>query len=367
MNVVVYPADDAGCGHHRMIWPGEILRAAGHNVDVVLPKDRSLRLHVSDKHEVYDVETPPGVDVIVLQRVTHFYLAQAVRAIRRRGIAVVIDIDDDLNAIHPDNPAWWQLHPRHFGGKLDNGSRHLHSWRFLNAACSDATLVTVSTPALLEHYASHGRGVVLNNYLADHYYGHARVDGNDIVWPASLHSHPDDPHVVGNAIARLMADGATFSSYGVPKNTAIAYGLNPDDYDGNAPKVSIHDWPKAIAQIGIGICPLNDTRFNASKSWLKPLELSAVGVPWVGSPSPEYTKLNKLGCGIIARKPKQWYRALSQLRIDKTLRDDMSVACREVADKLRLRDHAIKWIDAWSHAYDLERSGSIPEATSLFT
>jgi len=104
VKVVVYPADRFGCGNLRMIWPGEQCAAAGHDVTVVGQGARSVRL-VMERDTVRDVLVD-GVDVVVLQRVTHAYMAQAVSVLRSKGVAVVVDVDDDLSAIHPSNPAW---------------------------------------------------------------------------------------------------------------------------------------------------------------------------------------------------------------------------------------------------------------------
>ena len=159
MKVHVYPSDAYGCGSFRMRWPGEACAAAGHDVHVVPPNQRRLKAVVQEGNvvDVLDVDA----DVVVLQRVTHAYMAQAVGIMRAKGITVVVDVDDDLSSIHPSNPAWAVHRP----------GAGLHSWHNLAAACRNATLVTVSTPALLDVYARHGRGAVLPNYLPDMYYG----------------------------------------------------------------------------------------------------------------------------------------------------------------------------------------------------
>lgn len=354
MRVLVYPADRHGCGHHRLIWPADELRRAGHDVIVATPERRRVKMAL-DGDEVVHVEVPDDVDVVVLQRVTHRHLAQAVRVLRNQGIAVVVDVDDDLTAVHPDNPAWQTLHPRNEGHDV-NGRPHLHSWRNLNDACRAATLVTVATPALLGTYAAHGRGRVLPNYLAEHYYGHDRVDSTDVTWPAAVHSHPNDPPIVGNAVARLVRDdGITFGAIGGTSG-AVAHAFALADHEVHVREpVDLTDWPVALARIGVGIAPLADTRFNAAKSALKPLELSAAGVPWIGSPRAEYQRLHDLGCGVLVDKPRAWYGALRALIRDAGRRAELSEAGRAVADQLRLRDHSWRWWEAWSDAVDLQR------------
>jgi hypothetical protein len=262
MKVLALPADRYGCGHFRIIWSARALAAQGHDVTVVMPEDRNMPITVGPGEIVEDVEIDPSVDVVVLQRVTHPILAQAVGVLRRKGVAVVIDVDDDLSTVHPSNPAYTSMHPRN--EKLpQRRDQRLHSWRYLAQACRDATLVVTSTPALLDVYASHGRGRVIENRLPEHYFGVEHEDSDVVGWPAALVSHPDDPSATGGALARIVNDGGRFVIAGEATGCGAAFGLMADPAGMGA--VDLMDWPKAIARLGIGIAPLADTRFNRSK------------------------------------------------------------------------------------------------------
>jgi hypothetical protein len=312
---------------------------------------------------VADVTIPDGYDVVVLQRVTHKYLTQAIDIIRAKGVAVVIDIDDDLSVIHPDNPAWTMLHPRHDEQYV--GKSWKHSWRNLGEACRKATLVVCTTPALAKRYGASGNAVVIPNYLASHYYGIAHDDSELLGWPASLQSHPNDPGVVGNAVARLINAGHRFHVLATASGVASAFGTTDDRVTHAADLISLEDWPMRVSQLGVGIAPLADTKFNAAKSYLKPLEMSAVGVPWVGSPRAEYRRLHQLGCGLLADRPKDWYRVLRSLLTDASRRAELSDAGRDVAAQLRLEDHAWRWWEAWSDA--LNRQHGRAHAVTVIT
>lgn len=361
MKVVVYPADQYGCGHHRLIWPGEELRRAGYDVTIVTPKNRHLRLQVdTETDHIVGVELPEGTDVVVLQRVTHRYLAEVVPIIRAQGVAVVIDVDDDLASIHPSNPAWTDLHPNRDADvvKAKSAKPHMHSWHNLAEACKNATLVTATSLALLQRYAVHRRSRFIPNYLADHYYHPTDATRDDVVcWPASLHSHPDDPSAVGNALQRLVMVGIRFRvASGDAQKVVEAFSLPSEKFvETLAEHVDIRDWPATLARSRVGIAPLADTRFNAAKSWLKPLELSAVGVPWVASPRAEYRRLNELGCGVLAEKPKVWYSVIRRLMRDDEWWTELSEAGLSVANDLRLSNHAWRWWEAWSEALAVER------------
>lgn len=353
MRIKVYPADVYGCGHFRLIWACQLLLAQGHDIDLVPPGDRQMELRVRDGR-VLDVvleENPP--DVIVFQRVTHSFVAQSIPLLRAKGVAVVVDIDDDLTSIHPSNPAYESMHPRN-EMTVDPGRRdpRRHSWHHLSAACRDATLVTTSTPGLIKRYAAHGRGRVIFNYLPEIYYGVDHQDSDLIGWPAALASHPDDPSATGGALARLEGAGAAFQVVGDPTGVALAFGLSQEP--SGAFGIDVHHWPAEVAKLGIGIAPLADTQFNSCKSWLKPLEMSALGVPWVASPRVEYARLAAMGAGMLAERPRQWYRALADLRASKDLRDEVAGRGRAVAENLRLIRHLDEWPDAWERARELQ-------------
>jgi glycosyltransferase involved in cell wall biosynthesis len=349
----VYPADVGGCGYYRLIWVARVLAGQGHDITVVLPKDRNMRQWTlggatNAFGELVDAHAPDGAEVVVLQRVTYRKLTQAVPMLRAKGIAVVIDIDDDLAHIHPSNPAYRNLHPR---------TPTDHMWRYAEQACRDATLVTVSTEALLARYAAHGRGVVLRNYVPEWYLDVPHVDSDVVGWGGAVWSHPDDLQQVGPAIARLVRGGGRFRIVGPPDGARQALGLETDpDATG---VVAMQDWPHALAQLGIGIAPLADTKFNASKSRLKIIELMAVGVPWVASPRNEYARLHREHqVGLLAERPKDWYRHLSRLASDEQLRNDMSVHGRDVVAKLTIEGNAWRWMEAWEHAYRLQRQAA---------
>jgi putative intracellular protease/amidase len=357
VKVAVYPADQWGCGSHRLIWPARELQRRGYDVTIVSSQNRHVEMVIDNRTDtVAEVKLPDDIDVVVFQRVTHRYLSQAVEAIRRTGRTVVIDIDDDLSSIHPSNPAWEHLHPRANERRVGKPSQFMHSWGNLGHACRNASLVVTTTAALATKYG-HGHAAVIPNYLADHYYDVEHEDTDLIGWPASLTSHPNDPTVVGNAIARLVDEGHRFAVTSVATGVGRAFGLPDDDRVERATGViALHDWPTELAKIGIGIAPLADTKFNAAKSWLKPLELAAVGVPWVGSPRADYARLHRLGCGVLVDKPKDWYRVLRRLLTDETRRAELSSAGRSVAATLRLRDHAHEWWGARAEAYDRDQA-----------
>jgi hypothetical protein len=353
MKVYLYPADQFGCGHYRMIWPAQYVQKAGLlDVTISAPKERDIRFSMQGD-EVVDVDIPEDADVVVFQRTTHRLLAQGIRHMRKKGVAVVIDVDDDLTRIHPTNPAFQALHP--------GGGAGMHGWQHLGGACKEATLVTVSTQALVPRYAVHGRARVLENRIPDQFLDPPHEDSNVISWAASVASHPDDGYVVGPAVSRLIREGYPYFHIAAPDFVQQVLKL-PEEPPGCGP-VDVFDWIPTIAKhAGIGMAPLADTQFNAAKSWLKPLEYSACGIPWVASPRAEYTRLHKLAKkfygdavpGFLADKPQVWYRQLKRLADDAGLREECAKVGRQLAYDTRMSTYAEAWAEAWQAAYDIE-------------
>lgn len=346
MKVIVYPADSYACGHVRLIWPAEALKAEGLDVEIIYPgANTGIGGFVRGNH-MAAVMLPEGTDVIVLQRPSQRFLAETVPLARKQGVAVVVDMDDDLARIHPRNPAFTAMHPK---------TNPENNWLHVVQACKDATMVTCSTPALLPRYAAHGRGRLIRNHIPARFLDIPHDYREDSFgWPGSLHSHPDDLDGAVGAIQRLVREGRRFKAVGPPEGLAekLKVDLNAIMVTGNLP---FDEWMPNVARIGVGIAPLADTTFNAAKSGLKPIELSAAGVPWVASDTPEYRRLALLCGAPVVSKPKQWYPAIRRLIDDRAYREEMGGKAREVAATLTIEAHAHLWLEAWSDALELER------------
>lgn len=358
VKIYVYPADLHGCGHYRLIWPAEILRAHGHDIVIVNPDSRDITARVDESTgEVIEmIDYPRDADVIVMQRVTHSYLARCIPLLRALGIAVVIDMDDDLSRVHPHNPAWRTMHT---DPRMKTNTRSMsHSWAWCQVACDHATLVTTSTDALIQRYARHGRGLVLRNCVPERFLRVPHEDSDVIGWPASLASHPDDPDVVGGGVARALDElGVPLTVMNNGVGVARAFRLGDPQRVNAYGSVDLVDWPKTVTGLGIGLAPLADTQFNQAKSWLKPLECAALGVPVVMSPRTEYKKIHEMGVGLLARKPNDWYRHITRLARDPAERLELSERGRHAVRHWTYEQRAEFWLNAWKWALQLQRDG----------
>jgi hypothetical protein len=353
MKVYVVPSDAFGCGHYRLIWPANVLQKQGVDIAILPPKkDSGFMVKVQENEDgtqsLLSTVIPEDADVIVLQRPGHPLQPQLIQMLRSNKIAVVVDMDDDMSSIHPDNIAFHTYRP---------GSQSPLSWRWAMESCKVASLVTTSTKSLLRVYAKHGRGAVLDNYVPEAYLGYDKQDSGAFGWAGTTKSHPNDLQTTVPAVQRLISDGYRFKVVGGKSKVKQCLRLRDDpDVTGSIP---LDRWTRVIGEeLDVGMVPLAPTSFNTSKSRLKGIEYMAVGVPWVASPREEYRKLHReSGCGLLADNPKDWYSKLKLLMDDDVMRKEQAEAGREYMQTQTYQANAWRWLEAWTRALEIERGG----------
>lgn len=352
MKVYVLPADAYACGHYRLAWPADALRLQGMDVRIMPPKKDSgfLASTREDKHgniTLTGLQVPEDADVLVLQRPAHPLQPQMIDLCRQNGIAVVVDMDDDMSSIHPDNVAFHTYRP---------GSGSVFSWKHAAESCRRATLVTTSTRALLSTYARHGRGVVIDNYVPEVTLTYDKQETGVFGWAGNTQAHPNDPQVSAPAPQRLIDEGYRFRVISQKSNVKHCMRLREEpEYTG---AYTIGSWIKAVGDnCDVGMVPLAPTAFNAAKSRLKGIEYMAAGVAWVASPREEYRRLHReSGCGLLADTPKQWYTHLKRLLDDDVFRKEQVEMGREYMKTQTIQANAWRWAEAWTRALEIQRS-----------
>lgn len=357
MRVAVWPADDGGCGSYRLIWPAQALATQGADIDLRLPDQGSgvdaLFAEIDGIERLIQIQHPPAADVVVIQRPLSAWRADAVEALQRHGVRVVVEIDDCFETIHPRNVSWSSTHP-----KRSPAVNRDH----LARACRAADLVTVTTTTLAHRYGRHGRVAVVPNCVPARYLDIDTPPGEGaltIGWTGSIQTHPTDLQVTRGAVARVCrrtdldgrwATRIPFAVVGTGHGVQQALGLdNPPLTSG---WVSLDDYPTQMAQIGVGIVPLDDIEFNHAKSALKMCEFAALGVPVVASPTADNVRMHAEGVGLIAAKPKHWYAQLRALIGDPAMRADVAGRGRETMRRFTIEGNTDRWWDAWASCLD---------------
>jgi glycosyltransferase involved in cell wall biosynthesis len=387
------PMDTSGVGAYRCLFPGRELALHGH--EVTMPwRDRFGKRYEGALPVVVGIAEDGSIepwfdaDVYVLQqRMEHLIvgapggewsMADVVRWLRGHGKVVVSDVCDWYPGLPDGNLG---------SDGLRRLGKHLSVEGMLETFRASDCL-TVSTPALAEGHASDNGDVrVLPPYLDWRMWEGVRQqseverpDGRVRVgWMGALAFHPDDLNVLRGAIGPWLERNprVDFVSVGEPQP-----GNEPDGY------VSVHDvlgvprgrrvsvnaapfaeLPKILPSFDIGLVPLDGSFFNECKSHLKGLEYSACGIVPVASPTEPYRSFIRDGeSGFLARRAKDWLRALDALVSDDELRRRMGRAARAEAAKHTIQEHYVMWEECYAGlagATDLEHASEFARGSGV--
>ena len=313
------------------------LKAAGFNVIPGNDREKKLLDDLSD------------VDFVVIQRdfpqYTDLFL-WILEEIRSRQIPLVYEIDDLLFTL-PEN------HP------LQRDGSYSRNYIPMLLAISRADMVSVSTEPLACFLQPFNANIkVLPNYL------------NEDIWqfmPVTKNNSGDSPVTIGyiggsthqpdillivdalNRIQEEFGQRIHYKFWGVePPQTLIS----PRKIDRQHIVAGYADYAAAFRdqKIDILIAPLEDNLFNQSKSHLKYLEYSTLGVPGVFSKVKAFEDVVKHGVtGFLATTEDEWVACLRGLITSPELRCRMAVNAQEsVKQHYLLSSHADEWAEAYA-------------------
>ena len=324
----MYELADDGSNHYRVRLPQETLRAKGFDAEYCQTGGESR-----------------DADVIYFNRPASRKAVEVIAKLVSDGYAVVVDVDDLFSHVRQGHSMY--------------GERADQTHRLVKWACNLATMVTASTPGVLDAYAAPEKGRVIPNFVPEIYLT-VKPDLTRIPevlrvgWTGTVASHPHDLQVTDGAVARTAWErGWQVAAIG-PREQAEAVrralkmlrrqSLRTTGW------LSLADYPQAVASLSVGVVPLEDCLFNDAKSWLKGLEFAALGVPFVASPSAEYVKLRLRGIGFTASRPNKWRSELSALMRNDAYRTEEALANRALAAALTIERHAHVWAEVFEEA-----------------
>jgi hypothetical protein len=156
--ILIHPAAPDASSLYRLELP------ASHIPNATVEYDRVYQLELYDTvmgtTEISRLLDPPDADVVVLQRPLRRETYLTIKGLQQHGIKVVVELDDDFQAVQLSNAAYRESNPALSPEK---------NWEWLKKSCAIADWVTVTTPALAARHAPRGRVTVLPNYVPASY------------------------------------------------------------------------------------------------------------------------------------------------------------------------------------------------------
>lgn len=351
MKIFALRADDQACGMYRVELPILYAEREGlieATIDTELPADATIQ--PNGEVTVHSVNV--DADLIIFQRPLTAAFLPAIKQAQKQGIACVVELDDDLAAVDPDNLAYRAVHP-----KYSPAANYEH----LRAASSQADWLTASTPCIAERYKGRsGRFSVIRNSLPSSIFDIEKKieDPPRVGWTGSVGTHPHDLEQVGVHLRTVLQQTRTpFSMLG--EDDGVREQLRFDDSIEFScyPWVGLDKYHEALSQtVDIGVVPLATSKFNEAKSYLKGLEMAGLGIPFVASPTSEYQYLSAIGAGTIAHKGLQWQKKLKHLITDRDYLLEQSAQIRDAVRELTYENAVEAWVQAWTAAVTYRRA-----------
>lgn len=256
---------------------------------------------------------------------------------KKEGVRLVIDVDDNIYRINPDNLGWWLK------------MTHDKTWD-LQTMVSKTPFLTTSTE-LLANELRKRRGElpesvkIIPNYISKDYPVCFPDNGDGVrIGYFGSASHLADTHSTGfgEALEKIMHEHKNIRAYSV--GLPFEFYLPKARYEYIEGKKS-HAWYKEVfpsLKFDISCAPLTSSSFNNSKSNIKWQESALMGATFVGSNLPPYAATVHKGIdGLLVKNTEEdWYKALKKLVEDKEYRQKLAkTAQKRVIDEFYIENN----------------------------
>lgn len=333
----VSPPEANGCAYYRQVLPSQVLKQAGYDVAIGLPKAHDPE----GIGIVYEDGALFGFDISVFKLMMHASVPQLFHVMQAKGERVVVDIDDFHFAMDEENVAHAATNPH---------TNPMNNRMWYEMGIRQADHVTVSTAFLADFYGRRCRDVrlVRNAVETERFSPVYQPDSPVYGWLGGTLWRSGDIELLASWFPSFTADhGVTVHHAGHipgdPRHFAIRAGLKAVR---TSSMKSISGVPEMLENFHVGLVPLVRNAFNEAKSYLKGLEYAAAGIPFIATPTEEYRLLHSAGVGRLATTPDEWRDHATEL-LDVDIRREEAQRQRQiVSQKFDIKGMGREWVSA---------------------
>lgn len=273
--------------------------------------------------------------------------------VRKNNKKLVLDLDDNLWHIQPDNPAYEAFKP---------DSENIRNF---TAICKEVDYITTTNKYLrnvISHYSLKptSKIAVLPNYLdLDNIYTYRKdtTPGHQVRivhFGSTTHFADLQTQEFEEGMDRIMKDypNVVFKTIGamIPKYKRM-WGRR---YENDFGHQDVFEWIKgkfveSMKDCDIFVTPLADNKYTRCKSSIKFLEVSSAKVPGVWQGIRQYEEVIDGKNGLLAYSADHWYENIKKLVDDETLRRNMGEAAfLTVKNNWQMKNNVSKYCDFFS-------------------
>lgn len=258
---------------------------------------------------------------------------------QKKGVQFVMDCDDDMFAINPDNPFW-------------NKINHDQVYEMQRMIAHNPWITTTNeflADRFRDRRPAHARDttIVIPNFISDDFVHPTFNNGDDIVIGyVGGSSHYFDLHDTGvlEAIQKLMIENKNirFKLIGMFSDVYTPKGRTEFNPGVRGTRFLEELYP--TLNYDIAIAPINDNTFNLGKSNIKWQEMTRAGAAVVASNVGPYKDLKDGHNALLVENTQEaWYTALKRLVESTDLRHNLvDNATKDVTLKWKLENN-------WQH------------------
>jgi len=299
IHIQAYHSDMAGSYYYRMYLPL-----------IMLSKYKKEEFDLLLDHEI-DVRVIPLADVLMFQRIFKKEIIAIMTAAKKKGIKIVVDLDDDILNVPLSNPA--------------SKGITLEMKRCIVEAFRLADAMFVSTLVLKEKYSGYNSNIAVhpNSILPEDFSIVRRPKNNKkfVIGWAGSNTHDKDIGIIRDVIELLKdSDKVLFKFFGAQYKGQLF--TRPVRFESYYSVLASQDFD-------LGLAPLIGHDFNDSKSNIKWLEYSMMGTPTLASDVGPYKCIKNREDGFIANNPKQWVEIIAEVIDNATLLEEIANKAKE--------------------------------------
>jgi fructose-specific component phosphotransferase system IIB-like protein len=320
------------------------------------------------------IEKLNNADLVVVQRLALANVIPRILEAQANGKVVVVDVDDAYHLM-PETvrayPFWHEgiITVEGKDGEPQQGKMQYPPVEQLEWGIKVAHGVTTPSPQIAKDWKKYVDNTwVVPNYIAAEHYLPFRskqrklTDTIVIGWGGS-HSHFSsfkDSYVV-EALRKVVIQDrrVRVKICGGDKNIGQMF-RSINAFGGHFQEekwVPHNEWPRLLSTFRIGIIPLTG-RYDARRSWIKALEYTLMGIPWIGTKAPPTEELKDYGYQ-VTNNVQSWEKAIVHVieNYDEAL--ERVDAGFEVAKQADVGEHYNQLIDIYTDIYETVK-GKMP-------